>query len=313
MAERVELIPPTRIRPNPENPRLIFHADELAELQESIKDQGILVPLTLYEDSSRYVLLDGERRWRCATKLGLASVPAIIQPKPGRLQNIMMMFAIHNTRRDWDPLPAALKLEELEHEFTKQHGKVPTEKELAGLASITRGEVRRLRNLLRLPNSYRKELLEELAKPRTEQKLTVDHVLETTRGASALVKRGVIDGREEDALRKALLRKFRSDVLTSTVEPRKLARIARAVERGEVTRASARRVIRRLIDEPGYTVNQAFGQSVEQIDYEHGTEQLADRLLARLIEHESRGYEASEHFTTVLRALRRHIDAIIRR
>lgn len=39
-------------------------------------------------------------------------MPVIVQPKPDKLQNIMMMFAIHNARRDWDPLPTAYTLQE---------------------------------------------------------------------------------------------------------------------------------------------------------------------------------------------------------
>ena len=84
----------------------------------------------------------------------------------------MMMFAIHHARKDWDPLPTALKLQDLEREFEKQHGRKPTELQLSGLASLLRGEVRRLKKLLALPAIYREELLRELDKPRSEQVLT---------------------------------------------------------------------------------------------------------------------------------------------
>lgn len=109
MTANVELIDPAKVIPNPDNPRLIFRRKELEELEQSIASQGILVPLTVYQDGKRYVLLDGERRWRCARKLSLHRVPVIVQRKPERMQNIMMMFAIHNARRDWDPLPTALR------------------------------------------------------------------------------------------------------------------------------------------------------------------------------------------------------------
>src|SRR5262249_16320059 len=156
---------------------------------------------TVYQHAKNdYVLLDGERRWRCAIKLGLPRVPVIVQPKPDRLQNIMMMFAIHNSRTDWDPLPTAYKLEELEKELPSRQGRGPNERELAELASLTRGEVRRLKNLLGLPADYRDELMRELELPRAEQVLTVDVVLEATRGAAALRKREVLEPTEEDAL-----------------------------------------------------------------------------------------------------------------
>ena len=105
-------------------------------------------------------------------KLGIGRIPVVVQAKPDRLQNIMMMFAIHNARQDWDPLPTALKLQELEDEFTKRQGRTPMEVELAELASLTRGEVRRLKNLLRLPPSYIDELMAELEKPRSKQVIT---------------------------------------------------------------------------------------------------------------------------------------------
>ncbi len=309
MADVVTLLDPRDVAPNPENPRLIFHEDELQALQESIKLQGILVPLSVFQDGNRYVILDGERRWRCSIKLGLDRVPAVVQPKPGRFQNIMMMFAIHNARRDWDPLPTALKLQELEEEFTKRQDRRPTEIELAELASLSRGEVRRLKNLLRLPESYLAELMVELEKPRSQQVITVDHVLETTRGAAALRKRDVIDTEEEDQLRHAILAKFRSNVIDNTVAPRQLARIARAVEREEIPLRVARRVTVRLIEDPDYSITDAFAASVEEVDFEHSVEQVSERLADKLAEHEVRGYELGD----ALRASLGRLDRTIRR
>ncbi|HEX2051059.1 MAG TPA: ParB/RepB/Spo0J family partition protein [Actinomycetota bacterium] len=305
MAETVRLIDPRRLNRNPENPRLIFHADELQALQDSIERQGILVPLTVYHDNRKYFILDGERRWRSAVKLGLTRVPVIVQPKPDRLQNIMMMFAIHNARKDWDPLPTAYKLRELEREFESREGRQPTESELAELSSLRRGEVRRLKKLLNLPEHYRQELMAELERPRSEQKITVDHVLEVTNAATSLRKRAIISATEEDQLRRALLDKFRSGAIVNTVAPRKLARMARAVEREEIAVSTAKRAVRRLISDPTYTIDQAFQATVEQVDFEHGLELLIDRIAARLEEHEEREYEVGESLRSAIRRLKR--------
>ena len=303
MAQSIRLVDPLEIKPNPENPRLVFRASELLELQESIQSQGILVPLTVYETAKGLFILDGERRWRCATKLGLTHVPVVVQPEPTRLQNIMMMFAIHHQRREWDPLPTAYKLRDLEEEFAERQGRRPKESELAQIASMSRGEVRRLKKLLALPQEYHDELIDELEKPRSEQRVTVDHVLEVTKAASSIRNRGIIDKGEEDQLRKALLQKFRSDVITNTVEPRKLARIARAVHREEVPTAAARLVVRRLIDEPSYTIDAAFKSSVERADFEHSAEQLVDRVTDRLGELRQRGFDSSSSLAPALRRL----------
>jgi ParB/RepB/Spo0J family partition protein len=309
----ISLIAPQKLRPNPENPRLIFHLEELRVLQDSIKNQGILVPLTVYRERPGYVILDGERRWRCAIKLGLDKVPAIVQPKPEPLQNLMMMFAIHNQRQDWDPLPTAYKLQELEQRVSDEWDRRPTEAELAELASITRGEVRRLKALLSLPQEYRDELMEELKKPRDEQLLTVDHVLEATRGASALAKRGVIEeGDQEEELRRAVVDKFKTEVLTSTVEPRLLARMARAVEREEISPAVARRAVSRIVEDPTYSVADAFEGSVQAVDFSHGTEQLAQRLAVRIDEQKSEDYEPTDSLRDALKELASSIRRFLR-
>jgi hypothetical protein len=219
------------------------------------------------------------------------------------------MFAIHNTRRDWDPLPTAYKLQELEEEFTDRNGRSPNELELAELASIGRGEVRRLKKLLNLPQKYRAELMRELEKPRSQQLITVDHVLEATKGAEALRKRGILDRREEDRLRGVILRKFRSGVIKNTVAPRQLARIARAVQRDEVPVRVAKRVTDRLISDPAYSIDDAFQASVARVDFEHTVEQLSQRLLQRLETHEDRDYPIGEG----LRESLEELAAVIRR
>lgn len=279
MAESVRLVDSRLVDRNPENPRLIFRQDELDALADSIQRQGILVPLTLYEERQKFRILDGERRWRCALKLGMPQIPAILVGKPDRMTNLMMMFAIHHRRNEWDPLPTAQKLQILEELYEKRYGRKPKERELAELGSLKIGEVRRLKKLLGLPSEYRTLLLRELEKPRTEQKLTVDQVLEASAAAHALHKRDIIDSNEEEALRKALVCKFLSGAIDNTVSPRAIAKIARAVERGDVAQSSARRAALRLTADDSYTIEQAFGDTAADKDREHTLELLAQRLI----------------------------------
>lgn len=306
MAEAVRLVDPRSLRENEENPRIIFREDELRALEESIASQGVLVPLTVFEDDhhrNHYILLDGERRWRCALRLNMPAVPVIVQPKPSRLANIMMMFAIHHAREAWDPLPTALKLRDLEAEFTQREGRPPKIRELAGLASMRQGEVQRLRAMLNLPDKYQKELLEELDKPRSQQSLKVDHVLEATRGASALAKQDVISREEEEPLVDAVLDKFRRGVIDNTVAPRELVRIARAVEEKKLPRETARAVATRLQQEPTYTISEAAQDTVAQIEMERSLEQAANRLGEKIEQHRDQRYHVSPQLRTVLQNL----------
>jgi ParB/RepB/Spo0J family partition protein len=306
-------VPTESVSPNPDNPRLIFRLDELEELETSIRNQGILVPLTVYREgrSNRFVILDGERRWRCATRLRLDRIPVIVQAKPAPMQNIMMMFAIHHARQDWDPLPSALKLGELSDLFEEQRGRPPKERELGDLASMGVGEVRRLRQILDLPQPYIDELMEELELPRQEQRITVDQVLETTRGLTALAQRKVLRPREIEPLRRSIVDKYREGVIESTVDPRLLARVARSVDRNEVDVARARESVLHLKDE-GVTIRQVFETVGARSDAEHQVELAANRLANAIA---TLGAETEttlvESVRGALRAAREAIDSVL--
>jgi ParB family transcriptional regulator, chromosome partitioning protein len=306
-------VPTGSVAPNPENPRLIFRIDELEELEISIRNQGILVPLTVYREgrSNRFVILDGERRWRCATRLRLERIPVIVQAKPAPMQNIMMMFAIHHAREDWDPLPSALKLGELSDLFEEQRGRPPKERELADLASMSVGEVRRLRQILDLPQPYIDELMAELELPRHDQRITVDQILETTRGLTALSQRDVLRTNEIEPLRRSIVDKYREGSIESTVDPRLLARVARSVERNEVDAATARKSVLRLKNK-GVTIRQVFETVGARSDAEHQVELAANRLTSAIV---ALGAESEttlvESVTDALRSAREAIDSVL--
>lgn len=309
----VRVASPNDIRPNPENPRLVFREKELLELENSIAANGILVPLTVYKASDGgLVILDGERRWRCSKKLGLHRVPIIIQPEPSRMQNLMMMFAIHNARTDWDPFPTALKLRDLEKLYTETEGRTPTEGQLAQLASLSRGEVRRLKNILGLPENYLDIITSEQELPRSEQTLTVDHLLEVTRGARALEKQSIVDGAQREALEMSLIRKFQAGSLTSTVEPRLLSRMARAVERGDTSLPVVQQSVGRLISDPSFTVQDAFRTTAQRAEQEH-TLDMASKRLIETVSALTLDSEISDSVRTTLRELRDLLDEILDR
>lgn len=304
MAESVRLVDPRKVDRNPENPRIVFRQDELDALADSIERQGILVPLTLYQDGKKFRILDGERRWRCALKLGMPQIPAILVDKPDRMTNLMMMFAIHHRRNEWDPLPTAQKLKVLDELYEKRYGRKPKERELAELASLKIGEVRRLKKLLGLPEEYRDLLMAELEKPRTEQKLTVDQVLESSVAAQALRRREVISEEEEAKLRMALVNKFLSGVIDNTVAPRLVSKIARAVQRGDVPVQRARKAALRLISDSGYNVERAFEDTAADKEREHAIELLVQRLIERLEEARAEGIRLGPNALKSFRELR---------
>ena len=75
---RVMFLPGKAIRPNPAQPRKIFREEALEELAESIRQHGILQPLSVRRVGTTYELIAGERRLRAAQRAGLTEIPCII-------------------------------------------------------------------------------------------------------------------------------------------------------------------------------------------------------------------------------------------
>lgn len=75
---RVVFVPAKSIRPNPAQPRRFFRQDALEELAESIRQHGILQPLSVRRAGTSYELIAGERRLRAGILAGLTEIPCIV-------------------------------------------------------------------------------------------------------------------------------------------------------------------------------------------------------------------------------------------
>ena len=75
---RVVFLPACAVKPNPAQPRKIFREEALAELAASIRQHGILQPLSVRRVGNTYELISGERRLRAAQLAGMTDVPCIV-------------------------------------------------------------------------------------------------------------------------------------------------------------------------------------------------------------------------------------------
>ena len=78
-ADAVAQIPVSDIDPNRSQPRKKFDDDALLALADSIRHSGVLSPILVARDGSRYTIIAGERRWRAARLANLDTVPAIVR------------------------------------------------------------------------------------------------------------------------------------------------------------------------------------------------------------------------------------------
>jgi len=140
----------TNIEPNEYQPRRSFDEEEIAQLAESIKKDGILQPILVRrEGNDRYRLIFGERRWRAATLAGVTKIPAII--KDASEEESFRWALVENLqRKDLNPIEKARALSLYMEKFSLTQDKVG---ELLGMA---RPSVTNLLRLLALPEEVQK-------------------------------------------------------------------------------------------------------------------------------------------------------------
>lgn len=306
----LQTIDPDLIDKNPENPRLIFHENEMTQLLESIREVGIQVPLSIYKKGNRYVLIDGERRWRCAKRLNLQEVPAVTQPEPSPLQNLLTMFNIHNVRKAWDLMPMAMKLAEVKRMLEEEDSPAKP-RDLAGLTGLPITQVNRAFELLELPEKYRKMLIAEAEKPRDQQKVKADLFVELNKSKRVIQSyaSGVFERVSEDEYVEAMLQKYLDGVVRNVVHFRDISKIARAERVGGDTKQVVPELVR-LVEDKTYRIEEAFeatSQSAYEVrDISTRTVGLRDRLAAF-----EPGEELSVETKEDLRLLRAEIDRLL--
>ena len=113
---RVIFLPARAIRPNPAQPRQVFQEDALEELANSIRQHGILQPLSVRRCATGYELIAGERRLRAGQLAGLTEIPCIIMNMDDRESGLAALVE-NLQRQDLDFLEEAAGIEKLLKEW----------------------------------------------------------------------------------------------------------------------------------------------------------------------------------------------------
>ena len=120
---RVVFLPAKVIRPNPSQPRKIFREETLTELSNSIRQHGILQPLSVRRVEGGYELVSGERRLRAAQLAGLTDVPCILMQMTDRESGMAAMVE-NLQRQDLDFIEEAMGISRLLTEFSMSQEQV---------------------------------------------------------------------------------------------------------------------------------------------------------------------------------------------
>jgi len=148
-------LPIERLVPGPFQPRRRFEAEDLAELAESIREQGVLQPVLVRRaaDGESYEIIAGERRWRAAQMAQLHEIPVLVREFDDR--TAMEIALVENVqRRDLTALEEADGYQRLIADYGHSHDDV------ARAVGKSRSHVANTLRLLNLPDEVR-TLLED--------------------------------------------------------------------------------------------------------------------------------------------------------
>lgn len=138
-------VPIERIQPNPSQPRREFDDEALQELADSIREIGIVQPISLRSTGDgMYQIIAGERRWRAAALAGLSTVPAYIRTADD--EKMMQMALVENIQReDLNAIEIALAYQNLIEQYGLK------QEELSLKVGKKRATVANYLRLLKLP------------------------------------------------------------------------------------------------------------------------------------------------------------------
>ena len=149
------LIPLSKIAANKDQPRKIFKDRELLELSASIKESGVIQPITVQQaENGKFMIIAGERRYRASKLAGLEEIPAIV--KRATKKDVLVMAIIENVQRsDLNCVEEALAYYQLMNEFQI------TQEEVAKKVGKDRSTIANFLRILKLPREVIQMLQKE--------------------------------------------------------------------------------------------------------------------------------------------------------
>jgi len=251
------------IQPNNRNPRLDFPQSELDKLSESIEAEGVLVPIVVYTEGEHFVLVDGERRFRCSRELGLTTIPALVTSQRTDLETLQQMFNIHEMREPWRDIPTAKALQTLAAGLQAGRSDELTDRELARITGLSIDRIRRYRYIVTLPDEWQDYIRNDKIPLNFfwELKTNVIDALRSNRPT-------ILDEYGENAIQTAFVKKRLDQVITDTISLRKMAPIIKfaavEAENGEAG-SHIDDSIKELISNPDVTIEDVYDDTIQMM------------------------------------------------
>ena len=149
---RIAEIEVEKIRANPLQPRRDFNDSKMEELKQSVKEKGIIQPITVRAIGDGYELIAGERRLRAARDVGLKTIPAYVIPVNTDVEMVELALVENLQREDLNPIEEATAYKILSMTFNLSH------EEIAKRVGKDRSTITNSLRLLNLPEKIKEDL-----------------------------------------------------------------------------------------------------------------------------------------------------------
>ena len=265
----IKEIPLEDTEPNRFNPRKKFGQEEEDELIESINSKGVLQPVIVYEKGSKYILLDGQRRYFACKKLGVKKIPAhVVMKEPSVIQNLSLMFHIHNVHEDWTDLAIAESLLKIiaELNIDKNHPTKENLKYVHKLTSLSYYKINKYLDVLRFPQSVIDRFKESELKEKPD--LDLDLLAELRKPIKNIQKflPSLSNKYSEERIVDIFVNKKKEKIITTNKQIRMLSKIITNAQRGKINKQVAIEKISEFFDNKSTPIEKIYSDTSEAIE-----------------------------------------------
>jgi ParB family transcriptional regulator, chromosome partitioning protein len=314
--EKIIDVPLSNIDPNSLNPRKRFVDTEEDALIESILSKGLLNPIIVYKRmrDKRYVILDGERRYRAFKKLNRKEISChVLEKEPTELENLSMMFHLHNVREEWTDFAIAQTLVLIVDEMGKNVRALDRQDklELVRITSLTIYKIDKYLSFYDYPQSVIHKFMESEMKETPTKGMDPDILAEMHRPIK-MIKSEVpafLKVYNEEKIIDACVRKKAKGIIKTNREFREITKSLKAVKTGRIRNTVMFEKLESFVNELEVTPQNIFEETAEMLFQVESIIKSADKLIKDVQNLDLRELTILEKTNIVLR-LERLADVI---
>ncbi|MFT6843176.1 MAG: ParB family chromosome partitioning protein [Psychroserpens sp.] len=271
--KKVEEINIEDLKPSAFNPRARFNEGEEEELIDSILSKGILNPILVYLDraSGKYIILDGERRYRACKKINIKKVPArILLKEPGLLESLSLMFHIHNVREDWTEFAISITIRKIVEEMGKQIQDLNSYdlNELTRMTSLSKYRINKYLKFQDYPNSVIEKFLHyEVYGSDSENQPDPDILLEMHKPIKDMqeIMPGFFNLYSIDDMIDSCIEKKMTGIIKTNKEFRLISKSLTAVKKNELPVDLVKRNLDRFFSDTSFAPNDLYQRTSQSL------------------------------------------------